>query len=121
MSGRPVSYCLNAHSYPIAIIDGLNALQKQGLFCYFSGSVNGEFPTKTLNLIHYKQLTMVGAYGCRKQDMEKGVAFISKSPHRFTQLIEQEITLNDVQYALNKMKKTPQFRYIVTLNNRRVK
>ena len=115
-SGRPVMYCLNAHSNNNAISNGFNALQKQGHFCYFSGIANGEFPTKILNLIHYKQLTVVGAYGCRKQDMEKAVTIISQTPQLFTQLIEKEITLNDVQHAFNKIVETPQFRYIINLN-----
>jgi L-iditol 2-dehydrogenase len=50
---------------PQAMADSLVLLRKKGRLCFFSGLTMGErLPILDLNLIHYKELAVFGAYGC---------------------------------------------------------
>ncbi|MFZ5974045.1 MAG: alcohol dehydrogenase catalytic domain-containing protein [Bacillota bacterium] len=50
---------------PQAFADSLSVLAKRGRLCFFSGlAADLPVPMPVLNLIHYKELAVFGAYGC---------------------------------------------------------
>lgn len=63
--GRGADVTIPCCPDPQAMADSLVALGKRGRFCFFSGLVMGDrVPAIDLNLIHYKELAVYGAYGC---------------------------------------------------------
>ena len=55
--------------------EGLSRLKSGGWFCLFSGfPKEGLLPVNPINEIHYRQLHVVGAYGCTRAQMERAVS-----------------------------------------------
>lgn len=79
----------------------LKLLKNGGYFGFFSGLVGeADFPLSVLNRIHYKELTVVGTYGCGKKDFFKAMELLengfdlSALPVRYIPLAEAEDTLS---------------------------
>ena len=67
-------------------------LAKAGRFVHFSGlSKNENLETNLLNLIHYKEFIISGAYGHTKQDLENGLHILRKLSVELDLLIEDII------------------------------
>lgn len=88
---------LNAAPDVAAVADGLGRLRSGGRFALFSGLVGGEaVPLSLLNTLHYRQLTLVGAYGCTRDGMRKALQILSESHKEAALLVEEAGTLSDV-------------------------
>jgi L-iditol 2-dehydrogenase len=63
--GNGVNAAIPCCPDPQAFADSLALLAKKGRLCFFSGLVMEEqMPRIDLNLLHYKELAVFGAYGC---------------------------------------------------------
>jgi D-arabinose 1-dehydrogenase-like Zn-dependent alcohol dehydrogenase len=108
---------LNATPAPESFIEGINLLKKSGTYCLFSGftKTNKPFSSDLLNQVHYKQLNVIGAYGCTKKQMEKALNIINQYQKHVRFLIEKEIQLNEVDEAFVKILSGNALKYIVKL------
>ncbi len=80
---------INACPDYIAFCQSLVKTGKAGHICFFSGiSKNENIETNLLNLIHYKEMVVTGAYGMKKNDMEKAIPFIEAHEKQLRLLVE---------------------------------
>ena len=56
-----------------------------------------------LNEVHYRQLKVVGAYGCTRRQMGRSLGIIQAHGKALALLIEERITLEAVPSALPKI------------------
>jgi threonine dehydrogenase-like Zn-dependent dehydrogenase len=86
---------VNAASSPKALSDAIIKVSSGGSVVFFSG-LSENIPVKTFNEIHYKQLNVYGAYGCKKNQMEQAVKLLDQNSEAFKFLIERRVKLEDV-------------------------
>jgi nicotinate-nucleotide--dimethylbenzimidazole phosphoribosyltransferase len=97
----------------------ITKLQKGGRLCYFSGlSKNEEIGTNLLNLIHYKELEVVGSYGPKKADMIRAVDFCRRQADNLTALIEKVIHPPEVETVLPHILSGNALKYIVDFSHK---
>jgi D-arabinose 1-dehydrogenase-like Zn-dependent alcohol dehydrogenase len=83
---------------------GVSRLKAGGRFCLFSGFTgDGVFPVTYLNEIHYKQLRLVGAYGCKRDQMTKAILILNEFQEAARLLIEEEIHLEEIPSRLKSV------------------
>lgn len=81
---------LNACPDVIAFCQALTKVDKAGHISFFSGiSKNEEIETNLINLIHYREAVISGAYGMKQSDMETAIPFIRDHQKKLQLLIEE--------------------------------
>jgi L-iditol 2-dehydrogenase len=102
--GPGLDLVVNACSSLDAFREGLSQLGSGGSFCLFSGFPNqGAVPASLLNEVHYRQLKVVGAYGCTRRHLASSLRIIQAYGEALSLLIEQCITLEAVPFAIPKI------------------
>ena len=95
---------VNACSSLDAFRQGLPQLRSGGRFCLFSGFPDeAEASASLLNEVHYRQLKVVGAYGCTRRQMARSLGIIEAHSEALTLLIEERITLEAVPSGLPRI------------------
>ena len=93
---------------------GLPMLNARGCFCLFSGFPGTEsIPVSLLNEIHYRQLKVVGAYGCTHSQMQEAAAILGDYLKSVELLIEERITLHQVPRVLEEVLTGERLKYVV--------
>lgn len=107
---------INAAPSMDAFREGISSLKPGALFCLFSG-ITGEspLPSSLINEIHYRQLRIVGAYGCKREHMTQAVRLISDHTELMELLVEELIGLEKSPDALRKILSDRVMRYVVQL------
>jgi len=107
-------YGINATSSLTSLEDGIKRIKPLGEFSIFSGFNSIEqIPASVINEIHYRQLKLSGAYGCTKSGMVDAINIINKNREAVKTLIEDFITLEEVEKKLPKIILGETFRYII--------
>lgn len=107
-------YAINCCDSHIAFMLCITKLRKGGKLCYFSGlKKNEEIETNLLNLLHYKEIELHGAYGPRKSHMIEGLQFLSKHQDILELLVEQVIHPAEVKAALPQVLTGSTLKYII--------
>lgn len=107
---------LNACDDAMAFALGIHKLHKGGNFSFFSGlTKNKELESNLINLIHYKELEVQGAYGCLKSDMVKALDFIRTHPAALEFLVEDKIHLIRVPEILPRVLSGAALKFIVDM------
>jgi nicotinate-nucleotide--dimethylbenzimidazole phosphoribosyltransferase len=79
----------------------ITKLKKGGRLGFFSGlSKNEEIDTNLLNLIHYKELVLLGSYGPKRADMLEALRVCGRQQDKFSLLIERIVSLDEVEALL---------------------
>ncbi len=105
---------INCCSSPIAYSLCITKLGKGGRFASFSGlDKNEEIGTNLLNLVHYKELEIYGAYGPRREDMVRGVAFCGRQADNLTALIERVVHPVEVESIMPDILAGSDLKYII--------
>jgi len=105
---------INAAPAAETFISGLAKLRPGGCFCVFSGLTDAvDLPTHALNDIHYRQLRVVGAYGCTCAQMADAVELLSNRQRDVLLLIERRLPLEDVPDALLQILSGERFKFVV--------
>lgn len=108
---------INACSDPSAFHEALTRIEKEGEISFFSGL--GKSPplsTDLINLIHYKELTLTGAYGCARRDMEKALFLIARDPTPLMFLVEEIAVPERLPAILGTVLKGDTLKYIIDFN-----
>jgi threonine dehydrogenase-like Zn-dependent dehydrogenase len=109
---------INAAPDPETFTDGISKLRAGGKYCLFSGfTKNVSVPAGLLNEVHYRQLTVVGAYGSTRRQMEKALTIIEKHAATLRPLIQKIIKLEDVPNVLPEILQGRALKYVVDLQN----
>jgi L-iditol 2-dehydrogenase len=94
--------------------EGLAGLKADGRFCLFSGfSGSSSIPTGLINEIHYRQLQVVGAYGCTRDQMIRALTLLRQHEHTFELLVEDRIGMAQVPAILPAVLSGEAFKYVV--------
>jgi L-iditol 2-dehydrogenase len=81
-------------------IQGISVLAKRGRLGFFSGLTAGSFPEKDLNLIHYKELLVSGAYGCSVGHNREALGLMAEGKIEVRTMISRKISLAEVLQGL---------------------
>ncbi len=112
--GRAFDAALNAAPAVETAMDGLPRLRAGGIFCLFSGLPGlAKVPAALLNEVHYRQLQMVGAYGCTRSQMQSALLLLAENRALLPTLIERRIRLAEVEAAFTEMQAGLSFSYVV--------
>jgi threonine dehydrogenase-like Zn-dependent dehydrogenase len=106
-------YAVNAAPGVEAFKTCMESLKSDGTLSFFSGLVAELISAKAVNEIHYRQLTVTGAYGCTKSQMEKALNLIAKEGHLFKLMIERFITLGEVPDVLPLVLSGTRLKFVV--------
>lgn len=110
--------CCDSH---IAFSLCITKLRKGGRFIYFSGlEKNEEIETNLLNLIHYKELEIHGAYGPGRRHMEEAVSFCHRRQGNLELLIEKCIGPEDVEGVLDHVLSGNGLKYIIDWSQKKI-
>lgn len=110
----PVDLAVNACPAMDTFLHGMALLASGGCFCLFSGfNDQRPVPADFLNEIHYRQLRIVGAYGCTRGQMARAVRLLDKHRVQVELLIDQRIGLEKVPQMLPAMVTGQALKYVV--------
>jgi threonine dehydrogenase-like Zn-dependent dehydrogenase len=105
---------INAAPDPDTLMEGISKLNTGGKFCLFSGfTKTAGIPADLLNEVHYRQLTIVGAYGSTKRQMETALKILENNVQTIKLLIHKIITLEEVPSALSEILSGQTLKYVV--------
>ncbi|WP_457576957.1 nicotinate-nucleotide--dimethylbenzimidazole phosphoribosyltransferase [Desulfomarina sp.] len=103
--------CCDSH---IAFSLCITKLRKGGRLVYFSGlEKNEEIETNLLNLIHYKELEIHGAYGPGRKHMKEAVLFCHRRQDDLGMLVEKCIGPEEVEGVLEHILSGEALKYII--------
>ncbi|OGV48097.1 MAG: hypothetical protein A2X49_12860 [Lentisphaerae bacterium GWF2_52_8] len=105
---------INAASGITPLSSALGALRPRGSFIFFSGLGGGDsVPAKLFNDFHYRELNLIGAYGCTRAGMEEALQILSSEPSLFSLLIEKKIALEELPDLIPELFTGMNFKIIV--------
>jgi len=95
--------------------DLLEALAFRGRICLFSGLSAGDvLQPFDLNLIHYKEACLLGAYGCTADQNTKACELISSKKIKVKELINKTISLTGIQEGIDYVAERKGMKAVVT-------
>jgi len=109
---------VNAAPDAATLTQGFSRLRPGGVFCLFSGLIqDGQLPVSTVNRLHYRQLRLVGAYGCTRLQMVKALGILADHKDILTLLIQDRISLDRVPEVLPELLAGESLKYIIELDS----
>jgi len=110
---------LNACPDPIAFGQGISKLARGGRFAFFSGLVkNSQLSTDLVNLLHYKEVAVFGAYGLTRNAMVAALPMLAKNADLVSELIEAVISPTQVAGCMPVVLTGDKFRYVIDFDDR---
>lgn len=108
---------INAAPDPKTLLDGITKLSKSRKYCIYSGFIkNISIPTDLLNEVHYKQLTVTGAYGSTKNQMCTALKIFQSNLENIKLLIHKIIRLEEVPSVFPEILSGQALKYVVDLH-----
>lgn len=108
---------LNACADPIAFFNSITRTDKGGRIAFFSGlNKNVQVETNLLNLIHYKELNVIGAYGLTKKDMETGLGILAELKESLALLTEKLIAPHELEEIIPSVLQGNSYKFILNFN-----
>jgi len=98
---------------------GLVKLRKGGRYSFFSGlKKNEKMDTNLLNLIHYKEASMYGAYGLTRENMKQAISIIEKWSSAFELLVENIVSPVEVPDLMKGVLSGKHLKYVIELDKK---
>jgi len=108
---------INACSDASAFGKGITKLAKGGTLVFFSGlNKNEKLESNLINLIHYRELKLVGAYGLKKADMQCAMTFIRTHHKKLNALIENLVAPHEVEELLPTVLSGDYYKFVIDFN-----
>lgn len=106
---------INCCDAPEAFSEAIGKVRKGGWIGFFSGlGTRGDaIPTDILNLLHYKEISLTGSYGPRKQDMVAAVDFCQNHARELPELIEKILLPEEVPSVIEEVATGRTYKYII--------
>jgi L-iditol 2-dehydrogenase len=92
---------------------GINLLSKRGRLGFFSGLMGGDSLGADLNLIHYKELFVSGAYGCSIGHNREALNLMSTEKIKVRDMITKRISLDDLLAGLEMVRNQAEISVII--------
>jgi L-iditol 2-dehydrogenase len=110
---------VNATPSLSALTDAIPRVRSGGRFCLFSGFSGAEsVPVALLNEVHYREIQLCGAYGCTREQMHRAVCILDTHREAGAWLIEERISLDQVQEAIPSILTERVLKYVVEFEGR---
>lgn len=100
---------------PKALDLGLKLLRKKGSLGYFSGITRDEGFCPEINLIHYKEITVVGSYGCSVAHSRKARSLLEARKIDVRPLISHRVQLEELMLGMDYVKNCDGYSTIVRM------
>lgn len=98
--GRGANVVITANPSPECHVQALQMTAIRGRICLFGGMVRGHYPKDfDTNMIHYKELTVVGAHGSNTRQHQLAVNLIAAGKLRVKDVITKKFSLEDIKEA----------------------
>lgn len=97
---------------------GLEFLAKKGRFGFFSGLLHepqAPAPAPDLNMIHYKELSVHGAYGCSSLHNRTALALLASGAIKVKDMITRTIVLDELLSGLEDIVSMKETKIVLTL------
>ncbi|WP_457551077.1 nicotinate-nucleotide--dimethylbenzimidazole phosphoribosyltransferase [Desulfobacula sp.] len=105
---------INACADFIAFCQGIAKVSKAGQISFFSGiSKNEHIETNLLNLVHYKEARISGAYGLTREHMKKAIPFMQAHESQLKLLIEEVLAPQRAPELMAKVLSGKYLKYIL--------
>ncbi len=110
---------INACPDYIALCQAITKVDKGGSVSFFSGITKNEHvETNLLNLIHYKEASLTGAYGMKKSDMELAVPFMQVHEKQLKRLIQEVVPPEQAPNLLPRVLTGQSLKFILDFTDR---
>jgi len=96
---------------PEALVWGLELLRPGGRLVLFSGLKRAA--SQDLNRAHYRELSMIGAYGCTAQQNRRALEFFAKGTFPVQEIISHRLPLSQVETGLELMESRAALKVII--------
>ena len=107
---------VNATAAPDALVAGLRCVVSGGQVSLFSGlPAAGAMALPALNEIHYRELRVLGSYGCPPADMRQAVKLLGWQSRLLANLISGTLPLENAEQGLRHIIAGNGLKWIVTL------
>ncbi len=108
---------LNACADPAAFSMCMTKLAKGGRLSFFGGlTKNKTIETDLLNLMHYREMTLSGAYGLTRKHMGDSLTLIGKKAGSFEKLIEEIIPPQRAAELMPDILSGKTLKYVIDFN-----
>ncbi|MCP4119689.1 MAG: nicotinate-nucleotide--dimethylbenzimidazole phosphoribosyltransferase [Desulfobacteraceae bacterium] len=108
---------INACPDPVAFSLGVVKAGKGARYAFFSGlSKNETMETNLVNLLHYKEVSLTGAYGLTRQNMADALAGMARYHDTLAMLKEETIPLAGVGAVMPGVLSGEALKYVVDLS-----
>lgn len=98
---KGVDIVINCCPDPLAFNKGFELLAKRGQYGFFSGLIMNDESKININQIHYKEIALVGAYGCNSNSNKKALRYIAEKKIQVRDLITKRIDLSEIEAGIN--------------------
>ncbi len=110
----------SACSDPTALLSSLPKAAKGARIAFFSGlEKNIQLESNLLNLVHYKELSLIGTYGLTRNDMKTGLELIAKIPEAVSMLIENFVAVSDLNSIFPQILEGQKYKYILSFKEQK--
>jgi nicotinate-nucleotide--dimethylbenzimidazole phosphoribosyltransferase len=110
---------INACPDPIALCQAITKVDKGGAISFFSGITKNEHvETNLLNLIHYKEASLTGAYGMKKSDMAQAIPFMQAHEKQLQFLIQEVVSPEQAPLLLPRVLTGQTLKFILDFTGR---
>ena len=110
-----VDLVITCTPHPDALKQAVHLTNKKGRLGFFSGLVGPEIIKNTdLNLIHYKELSLKGAYGCSLRHNRAALEMLGTGKIDAGKLITREISIEELREGLLMVKNQSELSVVVT-------
>jgi nicotinate-nucleotide--dimethylbenzimidazole phosphoribosyltransferase len=107
---------INCCSDPLAFISAIPKAAKGAAILFFSGlEKNTQIESTLLNLVHYRELNIIGSYGLTFEHLRKGLHLISQNSEAIEHLVESVIPLQDAPDIMSDVLQGSCFKYVISL------
>lgn len=100
---------------PTALDLALQILRKKGTLGYFSGITREDDCYPDINLIHYKEISVVGSYGCSLAHSRKAKTLLESKKVQVQSLISHRVQLEELALGMEYVKKGNGYSTIVVM------
>lgn len=94
----------------------LQILRKKGTLGYFSGISRDDVFYPDINLIHYKEISVVGSYGCSVRHSRKAKTLLESKKVNVRPLISHRVKLEELARGMDYIKNGDGYSTIVVMN-----
>ncbi len=110
-----VDLAVTCTPHPDALTKAVEIVNKRGRLGFFSGLVGpGNNKNADLNLIHYKELTVKGAYGCSLRHNRAALELLGTGVIKAGKIITREISIDQLREGLLMVKNQSELSVVIT-------